>query len=38
MDGVGDIPGGDAMFGLPDGYVRFNSAGDINYNASNRSK
>jgi hypothetical protein len=38
MDGVGDIPGGDALFGLPDGYARFNFAGDINYNASNRSK
>lgn len=37
MDIVGDIPGGDALFGLPDGYARFNFAGYIAYDASDRS-
>ena len=37
MDGVGDIPGGEALFGLPDGTVMFNFMGRIAYDASDRS-
>jgi hypothetical protein len=37
LSGVGDIPGGDALFGLPDGGDRYNFTGKIAYNASDRS-
>jgi len=37
MDGVGDIPGGEALFGLPDGFAQFDFRGSIAYDASNRS-
>jgi hypothetical protein len=37
MDGIGDIPGGDALFGLPDGAAQFNFKGRIAYDASDRS-
>ena len=36
LDGVGDIPGGEALFGLPDGFAEFNLRGEIAYDASNR--
>ncbi len=38
MDGIGDIPGGDTVFDLPDGAAVFNFAGTIDYDASHRSK
>lgn len=34
---VGDVPGGDALFGLPDGYMRFTFVGMVTYDASDRS-
>ena len=36
IDGVGDIPGGDALFGLPDGGARFTFTGEIADDASDR--
>jgi hypothetical protein len=38
MDGIGDIPGGDALFNLPDGAAMFNFVGEIAYDASDRSE
>lgn len=38
FDGVGDIPGGGAQFGIPDGIAQFNFTGTISYDASDRSK
>lgn len=38
MDGVGDIPGGDALFDLPDGAAQLNFVGKIAYDASDRSE
>lgn len=35
---VGDVPGGDALFGLPDGYMEFTFDGKIAYAASDRSR
>lgn len=35
---LGDIPGGDALFDLPDGYMSFDFAGRIAYDASDRSR
>lgn len=37
-DVVGDVPGGDALFGLPDGYMQFEFEGMIAYRASDRSQ
>jgi hypothetical protein len=37
IDGVGDVPGGDALFGLPDGAAQFDFRGEIAYDASDRS-
>lgn len=34
---LGDVPGGDALFGLPDGYMEFTFDGMITYAASDRS-
>lgn len=34
---VGDVPGGDALFGLPDGFMTFTFGGRIAYDASDRS-
>lgn len=34
---VGDVPGGDALFGLPDGWMRFTFRGTVTYDASDRS-
>jgi hypothetical protein len=38
LDGVGDIPGGDLLFGLPEGGIRFSIAGGIAYYASARAR
>jgi len=38
LDVVGDVPGGDALFGLPDGFDRWELGGTIAYDASDRSK
>ncbi|MDH4044951.1 MAG: hypothetical protein OEY20_14090 [Gemmatimonadota bacterium] len=38
LDVVGDVPGGDALFGLPDGFDRWSFGGRITYDASDRSK
>jgi len=38
LDVVGDVPGGDALFGLPDGFDRWEFGGTIAYDASDRSK
>lgn len=38
LDGVGDIPNGEAIFDLPDGIAQFNFNGKIAYDASDRSK
>ncbi len=35
---VGDVPGGDALFGLPDGYMTFTFGGMVAYDASDRSR
>jgi hypothetical protein len=35
---VGDVPGGDALFGLPDGSMQFTFGGRIAYDASDRSR
>ncbi|MEN8239820.1 MAG: hypothetical protein ABFR53_11555 [Actinomycetota bacterium] len=37
LHGFGDIPGGEALFGLPDGLAQFNFSGRIAYDASDRS-
>lgn len=34
---VGDIPGGDELFGLPQGWMKIDLAGRISYTASDRS-
>jgi hypothetical protein len=36
FDVVGDVPGGDALFGLPDGFDRWEFGGRITYDASDR--
>jgi hypothetical protein len=36
-DVIGDVPGGDALFELPDGYMQFTFEGMIAYKASDRS-
>ena len=36
-DVIGDVPGGDALFDLPDGYMQFTFEGMIAYQASDRS-
>lgn len=38
LDTVGDIPGGDVLFGLPDGLARFDFGGTIAYRASDRAR
>lgn len=38
MDGIEDLPGGDALFDLPDGAAMFSFVGEIAYDASDRSK
>lgn len=38
FDVVGDVPGGDQLFGLPDGFDRWAFGGTIAYKASDRSK
>jgi hypothetical protein len=37
FDVVGDVPGGDTLFGLPDGFDRWAFKGTIAYDASDRS-
>lgn len=37
FDVVGDVPGGDTLFGLPDGFDRWSFGGTIAYDASDRS-
>ncbi len=37
FDVVGDVPGGDALFGLPDGFDLWTIGGSIAYDASDRS-
>jgi hypothetical protein len=36
-DVIGDVPGGDALFDLPDGFMQFTFMGAIEYDASHRS-
>jgi len=38
LDVVGDVPGGDGLFGLPDGFDQWTFEGRIAYDASDRSK
>lgn len=38
FDVVGDVPGGDALFGLPDGFDRWEFGGRVVYDASDRSE
>jgi hypothetical protein len=35
---IGDVPGGETLFGLPDGYMQFDFDGMIAYHASDRAQ